>query len=215
MREDKTKITVKYYKTDNKVFGYYPNDMDYPNESFEEDATFGYIEITKEEWENRPDRAIVNGNIIEAYVKPDSELLQEAKDAKIDELKANRKAANQKDLTSIQAYEITDNGNGSFTTTTNLKYFAFQVKETGDKTTEGDKVLNRALRNKIVRYSCAILDDPIRKGYVEIDAAKAAEIEDHLALRVETNITHANQVEDSIEDCTTIEEVNNIDITFS
>ena len=92
MRENKTKITVRYNKSDNIVLGYFPNDMKYPNVSFEDTAEIGYIEISKEDWNSRPEPAIVNGEFIEAYVKPDDVLLEEAKANKISEIKTNKKA---------------------------------------------------------------------------------------------------------------------------
>ena len=90
MREDKAKFTVKYNKSDNIVIGYFPNDINYANESFIDTNDIGYIEISKEEWEDRPKKAIVNGDILEEYVKPDSELLQEAKDNTIAKILINR-----------------------------------------------------------------------------------------------------------------------------
>lgn len=213
MREDKTKFTVKYYKSDNKVFGYYPNDVDYPNESFEENATFGYIEITKDEWENRPRQAVVNGSIIEEYIRPDNELLQIAKDSKIAQIKKNRTEANKKPMISAQANEITYNGDGTFTTTTDLVYFAFRTVTTDDLLTNPANLINACLRGQIIKYSCEILN-PSRKGYVEIDSNVASNIENHLVIRAQHNVIHANDLEDQVNACSTIEEVDNINIDF-
>tara|TARA_R110000868_G_scaffold220103_2_gene471214 strand:- start:729 stop:1343 length:615 start_codon:yes stop_codon:yes gene_type:complete len=163
----------------------------------------------------------------------DSFILQEVKDSKIAEIKANRKEANQKDLISIQANEITDNGNGSFTTTTNLVDFAFKTKRSEDELTSPSNLLNACLRGNTIRYSCDILN-PSRKGYVEMTPTVAVNMENHLIIRGEANVVYANNLEKEINDCTTvievivdgvvtveektvqqcITEVNNIDITF-
>jgi hypothetical protein len=160
--------------------------------------------------------------------------LQEAKDIKISQLKANRDQACEKDLISFQGNEIIDNGNGSFTTTTNLVDFAFRTKKSTVELTSPSNVIDSCLRGKTIRYSCEILN-PSRKGYIEMTPTLAQSIEDHLIQRAETNIAYVNQLEDQIEainiiedvivdgvvtvpgktlqDC--IDEINNIDITFS
>ncbi len=214
MREDKTKITVKYKKSDNIVLGYFPNDMNYPNESFIDTNDMGYIEISKQAWKARPERAIVNGESLEAFIKPDSQLLQEAKNAKIIQIKVNRKESNQKDLILVQAKEITDNGDGSFTTTTDLVNFSFRTRRSGDELTNPSNLINACLRGVTIRYSCEILN-PSRRGYVEITQAIAENIESHLINRGQNNVYYANTLEDEINNCSTVEEVEAIDINFS
>ena len=94
MREDKTKITVKFNKLDNKVTGYFPNELIYPNESFVDTDDIGYVEVTREEWEVGNDKdMIVIDNTFQEYVKTDQELLDEAKISKIAKVKENKNAS--------------------------------------------------------------------------------------------------------------------------
>lgn len=215
MRTDKTKTTVKYNKIDSKVIGYFPNDKDYPNESFVENSDFGYIEITKEEWRNKPSQAIVNGNSLEEYVKPDSELLQEAKDAKIAQIKLNRDQAQLKPVT-----------NPSITTAPLLLglnqelagedvNFSFDTKPTGNGLTSPETILtDLIIEDSTTDYATERLDTN-EDCYVRIDKTIAQSIRDHLKVRVIANIGHARDLVKQVNDCLTIEEVNNIDINFS
>jgi hypothetical protein len=200
-------IKVNYDQTTSLVLGYYPDSVNYDS------IPTPSIEIEDNEQDNSKQMCVKDG-VYQEFIKPDSELLQEAKDSKISQIKANRKAANQKDLISIQANEITDNGDGSFTATTNLVDFAFRTKSSEDELTSPSNLLNACLRGNTIRYSCEILN-PTRKGYVEITPAIAGNIETHLIARGETNVAYANQLEKDVDDCTTIEDINNIDITFS
>jgi len=200
-------IKVNYDQTTTLVLGYYPDSVNYDS------IPTPNIEIEDNEQVLDKTMCVKNG-VYQEFIKPDSELLQEAKDSKIAQIKANRKEANQKDLTSIQANEITDNDDGSFTSTTNLVDFAFRTRSSEDELTSPSNLLNACLRGNTIRYSCEILN-PTRKGYVEITPAIAGNIETHLIVRGETNVAYANQLEKDINDCTTLEEVNNIDITFS
>ena len=88
MRTNKTKITVKYNKSDKKVIGYYPNNVFYPNEIFEDSLEIGYIEISNEEWLTRPKNAEVSNDLlsIQEIVKSENQLLLESIDKKIQEL---------------------------------------------------------------------------------------------------------------------------------
>jgi hypothetical protein len=198
MREDKTKFTVKYYKTDNKVFGYYPNDMDYPNESFEEDATFGYIEIAKSEWENRAKKAIVNGNSIEAYVKPDSELLQEAKHSKKLEINKARDEAIYSNIT------ITTENSGSQT------FSCF-------KNISGELNLAiTALQNRIDNGETdpTIRFPEVNNSIINMTINDYKAIQNELGLRADY-YAQGRELKDSVEACTTIEEVDAINIVFN
>jgi len=143
-------------------------------------------------------------------------ILQESKDKTITQIKTNRNNANLLPLNSIQALEIIDNGDGSFTTSENSKNFLFNVAKTNTPLTESSNIINSALRGKVIRYSCAIVEgENIRKGYVEIDVTVAENIENHLIVRGQDNVALANSLEDEVNACTTIEEVEAIDINFS
>lgn len=67
MRQDKDKITVKYSKTTNLVVGYYPNDIDYQNENFQENENFAFIEITSQNWKDNLHKrmVVIDGNYTE------------------------------------------------------------------------------------------------------------------------------------------------------
>jgi hypothetical protein len=147
----------------------------------------------------------VNGEwILENKPEPEPEptpevQLQEAKDSKKAQLLTNRKGANEKSMTTIQANEIIYNENGSFTTTTDLVNFAFAMQGSKDELTNPYNVLNACLGDNIIRYSCEILN-PSRKGYIELTPAIASNILNHLIIRGETNVAHTNNLEKEIED---------------
>ena len=158
---------------------------------------------------------IDNGGVVDPEFT-DEELLQRAKDSKITQLKINRDEDNKRPLVSQQALEVIDNGDGTFTTSANLKYFSFPVEQTGVSVTEPSNIINTALRGNVIRYSCAIIEgENLRKGYVEIDSNVAIAIEAHLAIRAQNNISFSNQKEDEINDCATIAEVEAVDISIN
>ena len=151
------------------------------------------------------------------------DLLQKSKDKKIAEIKINRKNANLLPLKSIQALEIIDNGDGSFTTSENSKNFLFNVAKTDSPLTDPSNIINSALRGKVIRYSCPIVEgENIRKGYVEINATVDENIEDHLIIRGQNNIYLANILEDQVNSINldngldvALEEIDSIDINFT
>jgi len=81
MREDKKKITVEYNISNKLVLGYYPNDVKYPDKTFEDTQGVGYLEIDQDSWKIRPKQAVVNSDIdgIIEYQKSSDELLGEAR----------------------------------------------------------------------------------------------------------------------------------------
>lgn len=95
MRKDKSKFTVKYKKADNGVIGYLPNDTHYPYEDFKDTDEVGFIEITREEWINRPDAAIVEGNSLKPYVKLLAERLKDSRAEKFFKLGKQLKKLSQ------------------------------------------------------------------------------------------------------------------------
>lgn len=198
MREDKTKITVKYTKSNNKVIGYFPNDINYPNEIFEDTAQIGYIEITKSEWENRPSQAIVNGNSIEDYVKPDSEFLQEAKDSKKLEINKARDEAIYSNIT------ITTENSGSQT------FSCF-------KNISGELNLAiTALQNRIDNGETdpTIRFPEVNNSIINMTINDYKAIQNELGLRADY-YAQGRELKDSVEACTTIEEVDAINIVFN
>jgi hypothetical protein len=144
------------------------------------------------------------------------EELKQSKNYKIKQLKENRDEANIKLLDSQKAPEVVDNGDGSFTTSTDLKYFSFRTERTSTPLTSPSNIINSALRGNNIRYSCSINEGKQkRKGYVEIDSNIAQSLEQHLMVRAQSNIAFANLKEDEINTCSTVEEVEAIDINFN
>jgi hypothetical protein len=146
--------------------------------------------------------------------------LQEAKDAKIAQLKTNRDNNLSSPMASIQAFE--------YGTTQNV-YFEFLTKSTGNSLTEPANIIFRALSYPSVKYSCNIIEgETKRKGYVEITKDVAESLSSHLQLRATANIQYANDLEEGInaitidgeyfdenqEPITAIEALDNINIDF-
>jgi len=205
----KSKVNISYDPITKLVVGNYPHNIKY------KDIPKPFITIKGEDQILDKTMCVIDG-IYQEFVKSDSELLKAAKDEKILKVKANRFEANQKPTNSCQAFEIIDNGNGSFTTTRELKYFTFNVIETGETLTNSSNIINSTARGLVARYSCAIIEGKhTRKGYVEIDTKVSKKLEAHLAIRAQTNVSFANGLEKEINNCTTIEEINNIDIKFN
>lgn len=168
---------------------------------------------------------IVKGEAFGAYFDSWQELteseieaykLQEAITFKITQLKLNRDNANTKDMVSHQAFELKQIGRYEFVETTNLVYFAFQTKDTGQPATQPDTIVQNAIASdQPMRYSCKIIEgDQIREGYVSFDRLVAISIRDHALLRNIHNITECNNIEKDINACTTLEELNAINIEF-
>jgi hypothetical protein len=162
-----------------------------------------YKKINEEEFASfggKPDLTI--WQIATEQEEADFELIK-TKKFKIKELKRNRDEACNKPFDSIQAKE-----HG----TENLVYFSFRVESSGISIFEPSAILKSATD---VKYSCAIIEgQSVRKGYVLLDSAIKSTIENHLHERGETYSGFANDQEDAINACTTIDQVNNIDITF-
>ena len=101
MTEIIEKVKVIYNQATGIVTGYYSNEaIIRTNSTVDEvnltltnsDGTFPYIEIAQEEKDLKKDVMQVIGGVYQEYIKPDAELLQEAKDAKIAQIKSNNKA---------------------------------------------------------------------------------------------------------------------------
>ena len=135
--------------------------------------------------------------------------LEQAKLTKIAQLKANRNAALERSHESSQAFEIIGDELG------NKVYFEFSTKSTGIPLTEAKSILDIALKNINVKYSCEIIENGVRrKGYVLLNKELAENLEFHLTDRSNKDVKYANDLEVEINACTTIEEIEEIDINF-
>lgn len=135
--------------------------------------------------------------------------LTQAKLSKIAQLKINRNAALEKSHEASKAFEIIDDALG------NEVYFEFSTKSTGIPLTEPKSILDIALKNINVKYSCEIIENGVRrKGYVLLNKELAEVLESHLTDRSNTDVKYANDLEAEINACTTLEELNNININF-
>lgn len=147
---------------------------------------------------------IADGGVVEAF-----DYLAEAKLTKIAQVKINRNAALEKSHESSQAFEIIGDALG------NEVHFEFSTKSTGIPLTEPKSILDIALKDINVKYSCEIIEIGVRrKGYVLLNKKIAEILEFHLTDRSNTDVKYANDLEAEINACTTIEEVESININF-
>jgi len=166
----------------------------YPNDDSNENST------QYEQW-------LLDGNIAEYS---DLEDLTEAKLAKIAQLKANRNVALGKPYAACKAYEW-----DKPEIEENEVYFEFSVEATGVQLTEPNTIIFGASLGSIIKYSCTIIEgENRREGYVILDQAVAQNISSHLADRGTSYVAYANDKEVEINACTTIEELEAINITF-
>lgn len=89
------KIKVKYNQQSTKVEGYFPNAVKYKNNTIDEEAKTidgsPYIEITNEEHQAAMGKTMcVIDGVLQEYIKPLNVRLEEATQAKIKEIKAQR-----------------------------------------------------------------------------------------------------------------------------
>jgi hypothetical protein len=90
-------IKVKYNPETTLIESNYPSSINYPNIVIDEEAKTidgsPYIEITNEEHQDNLDKTMcVKDGAYQEYIKPDSILLQEAKDSKKALIKSHRDA---------------------------------------------------------------------------------------------------------------------------
>lgn len=161
---------------------------------------------------------VVNG-VIQEFQRPVEELLQEAKTAKITQLKLNRDTHNLSPIVAVQANEITFDKSGFDVITDKKVYFRFLVTPTGQLGSEPSFIILSQSQaenpDSYRRYSCAIIEENlVREGYVAINKAVASTLDEHIAERYTNAIKYTNDIEDEINACTTIEAVNAINITF-
>lgn len=148
-------------------------------------------------------------------------ILQEAKSSKLLQLKENRDNYNLRPIVSIQAEEIAISEDGQNIFTGNEVYFEFFVNSTNQPASEpnsivlGTILLSLQNPSHYIRYSCNIIEGQSkRKGYVALTGNVAVNLQTHIQNRVEGAILLTNQLETEINACTTLEEVNEINITF-
>ena len=182
-------------------------DYDFINDSVAIELPENAIELNDEQWANR-------------FQSDSVQLLDNMKINKKSQLKANRDAANLRPMISIQADEVLYS-EGEETRTSNKKYFAFSVTETGQPATSPSSIIFSTLLASSVnpayflRYSCFIIEGgSTRKGYVAIDAVVASTILNHISHRATTNIAYANEIESLINSANSIEELEEINIEF-
>jgi hypothetical protein len=148
----------------------------------------------------------------------EAEILQNAKDAKIAEIKATRNAANIADHTRTGGRELIIDNNGNITGEGNLVTFIFDCKPILNNPAANPAKLLEFARSKNIDipYSCEIQDTDgegniiFRKGVVKIDSTLADTIENHIANRNSGNYLKYGKLKESVNNATTIEEVNNI-----
>lgn len=168
---------------------FYPNDDSNPNS------------IEFQSW-------LLEGNTAEYS---NLENLELAKTAKIAQLKANRNEALGKPFISCQAREWSENGEPQ----KNEVYFEFSAKSTGVQLTEPNTIIFGAMLGGVIKYSCTIIEgENRREGYVILNQAVTQSVSSHLTDRGTTYVAYANDKEIEINACTTLEELNAININF-
>ena len=142
--------------------------------------------------------------------KSDEDFLAEKKNEKIAQLKVNRNVALGKPYSACKAYEW-----DKPEIEENKVYFEFSVKSTGVQLTEPSTIIFSASLGGIVKYSCTIIEgENKRKGYVILDQAVSQNVSTFLEDRGTAYISYANEKEIEINACTTLEELNAININF-
>ena len=135
--------------------------------------------------------------------------LEQAKLAKIAKLKANRNAALEKTWIASTAHEWEKEQEPKV-------FFEFSVKSTGIVLTEPHTIVFGALLSVVpIKYSCKIIEgENRREGYIVLNQEVAGKLSNHLRDDGTIYVTYANDLEAEINACTTIEEVESININF-
>ena len=213
-------IKVKYNSETTLVEGYFPDNINYPNNDIDTvNKTIDgqpYIEIEADQQVFDKQMCVVD-DVYQEFIPTPEVQLQQAKDSKIAQMKINRDANLNKDYVSSQGNELTYNPSTGIWGQGELFYFHFSVKLT-DSTSTNPEVVLRAAKESDATYSCSIIDSSveggIRKGYINLDAVLSDNIGFHVRERTQKSIIWANTLEIEINACNTIEEVNAIDINF-
>jgi|SRR6056300_1778833 len=147
--------------------------------------------------------------------------LQQAKTAKIAEIKAKRDEMDLNPLNryaseAIPAYEVTFDEFLNITKTTNNVSFVFDVKplsipiRTPSEILRDVKESSESDANYFLPYSCDIIDNAgnfLKKGAIALDLAVRNDIMGHLKNRATQNTLVANMLKKQVLLATTIEEV--------
>jgi hypothetical protein len=213
-------IKVKYNSETTLVEGYFPDNINYPNNDIDTvNKTIDgqpYIEIEADQQVIGITMCVVD-DVYKEFIPAPEVQLQEAKDAKIAQMKINRDNNINKDYISSQGNELTYNPSTGIWDQGESFYFHFSVKLTDSTSTNPEVVLRAAKENDVI-YSCDIIDSSveggIRKGYINLDAVLSDNIGFHVRDRTQKSIIWANTLEIEINACNTIEEVDAIDINF-
>jgi len=133
--------------------------------------------------------------------------LEQAKLVKIAQLKANRNAALEKTWIASKAKEWE---------TENQVYFEFSLKSTGIVLTEPHTIVFGALLSvEPIKYSCKIIEgENRREGYIILNQEVAQKLSSHFRSDATGYIGLANDLEAEINACTTIKQINLINIEF-
>ena len=145
--------------------------------------------------------------------------LIEAKQIKIKQLKENRNQRLLRPMKFTKAFEIVFDDQGLDVVTDNTVFFEFRVTSTGQPATEPNSLLLNAVSktgDKYIRYSCIIIEgENSRKGYIQLNSVVANNLLDHIEQRNTSYIKLSNDLETKINNCLTLEEVENIDINVN
>jgi hypothetical protein len=147
------------------------------------------------------------------------ELLQQAKDVKLAELKTKLNADLINPNGSHKAEELLVDELQQEIPTNKQVYFLFKTKATGIPVTEPDTLLGSIINddnpNYYLPYFCTIVEGDVnREGFVKITKAVAKSIRSHMTVRATAAVSYLSQIKSSIMKATTIEEVNAIKIQF-
>ena len=213
-------IKVKYNSETNLVEGYFPDNINYPNNNIDTvNKTIDgqpYIEIEVDQQIMGIPMCVVD-DVYKEFVPTPEVQLQEAKDSKIAQMKINRDDNINKDYISSQGNELIFDPETGIWNQGELFYFHFSVKLT-DSTSTNPEVILRAAKESDATYSCDIIDDSvedeIRKGYINLTAALSDDIGVHVRVRTQNSIIYANNLTIEINACNTVAQVEAIDINF-
>ena len=112
-------IKVTYNTADTLVRGNYPDDTNYPSITIDLEAQtilsaegelLPYIEISNNEQINDKLMCVKDG-VYQEFIKPDSELLQEAKDSKITQISIKREVISEKSIVTHNSKDYANSQN--------------------------------------------------------------------------------------------------------
>lgn len=205
---------IKYNQDTTLIEGNYSSSINYPSIVIDEEAKTidgsPYIEITDQEHQDNLGKTmcVING-VYQEYVKPDDILLQEAKDAKIAEIKTRRDKENMGNMTAPASCTapLLIIGNTGLELEGSDVNFVFRMSPTANSFTNPVTILTEIItQDSVTNYSTKKVSDG-SNIYVRIDKTIASKIKDHAKTRTINNIFFANEVEKGINNCSTIEEV--------